>query len=124
MQMNIPATFRIELRKQSLGWDSSEGLTSHFYFDLNDGPFFSRQDPGSVTRIIEIGYALDPSRITGEWSYLLELATPVSDLNNRSVKWERPYRIPKDAKPGSWITLRQWLMEQGQLHDEKYLRSP
>lgn len=124
MQMDIHATFRIELKNQSLAWNSSEGLTRHFYFDLNDVPFYSNQNPKSVMRIIEIGYGLNPNRVSGEWSYMLELVAPVSDLNNRSVWWERLYRIPKDAKPGSWITLRQWLMDQGQLHDEKYLRSP
>ena len=120
--MDIPATFRIALKNNSLGWDSSEGLTRHFYFNLNEGPFYSNQDPASVMKIIEIGYALNPNRVTGEWSYLLDLVASISELNNKSVWWERSYRIPKDAKPGSYITLRQWLKEQGQIHDERFLK--
>ena len=111
---DVPIQFREMLAAKSLAWDSSDNVSSHFYFDLNNGPIYARRDPESVMQIIQIGYDLLPDKLFGEWSLLLDLVAVRSELNDKHVVWHRPYHIRDSDNPDQWISLRSWLTEQGQ----------
>lgn len=92
-----PASFRIPAR--------------YFYYDLNSGEIKGKTDPLRVLQLVELA----SKRTDGDHNTLLQLIAKRSDVDDADAKyvyWHRSYHIDH-KKPGEWISLREWLEENG-----------
>lgn len=104
--------FRAEAARQGLIVDSfwpKNKDERRFWYDLNQGQFYSDPDPATILRIL----ALAASISDGEQNAMLWLVAKRSDIAEKvQVNWQRGYYVANRDDP-NWVTLRDWLAEQG-----------
>lgn len=87
-----------------------------FYYDLNQGGFSSLADAAKVVQIVTLARQEAGHEDHGEHVAMLNLVAKRSELSDkkevqRGVYWHRPYHV--SATPDLWISLEDWLKEQG-----------
>jgi len=113
--------FRNEASKMGVGFEAmsrnAERLPKpYFWFDLNQGNMISASDPATVIKLVELARDFAPADSFGEHNALLELVARKVDLeaSEDHVYWHRWDHVDSHKEPGKWISLKDWLITNGQ----------
>lgn len=112
--------FRNSVVQHGLGWDYGKEEPENFFFDLNSGQIHTKRDAESVMKVVQLARVAAESESYGDHQALLSLVARKSELSDSRVYWHRPYHVNARTEPEVWISLKDWLTEQGQNPDSIY----
>jgi hypothetical protein len=113
---DLAENFRDAAEAQGLSFGSRpDGQSQFFYLDLNSGQMYIKTDPESVMSVVrlarEVG-AIDD--MSGTHNAILNLVARRNQTADNRVNWQRPYHVGAYNAPDVWISLRDWLIDNGQ----------
>lgn len=117
--MENAVAFRNEAARRGVGFEvgtHQELPRPYFWYDLNSGNMVSSSDPVVVMALVELARKYSLANDYGPCGALLNLVASKTDLENAkdSVYWHRPYYVSAHSEPEKWISLKDWLIANGQ----------
>jgi hypothetical protein len=112
--------FRNAVIEQGYGWHYGGQEVPNFFFDLNSGQIYAKQDPESVMGVVRLAREAAHDDMYGDHNALLALVAARSEVNGDRVYWHRPYHVGASDNPAVWISLKDWLTENGQEPDSVF----
>jgi hypothetical protein len=112
--------FRNAVVEQRVGWSYGDQEPENFFFDLNSGQIYTKRDAESAMKVVQLAREAAADEGYGDHNALLSLVAERSELGRNSVYWHRPYHVRASDDPEVWISLKDWLKEQGQNPDSVY----
>lgn len=109
---------RDEAVKLGLKVDSRTHDGRVFYYDLNYGQIYGSTDPDKVFALVKLARKCASFDGDGEHNALLNLVARKDELGDESsgrVCWHRVYYTNARNEPDAWISLRDFLTNNG--HD-------
>lgn len=112
--IDIAAEFRADAERLGVTLSDEEAMDKkHHYFDLNMGAIRVEESPAKVFDLVELSSRYEDEKHPRELGMLLSLVTSKNEWDAYpEIVWRRPGHVenPHDDK---WITLRDWMKEQG-----------
>jgi hypothetical protein len=105
--------FRREAMEEGLGGGSAITTSARFFLDLNQGPLYAPADVEKIARLVELARKHAVEESYGEHGALLELVARREELDGAVVMWHRSYHVNRGRVPDGWVSLRDWLAENG-----------
>ncbi|MBY0359821.1 MAG: hypothetical protein K2W82_17595 [Candidatus Obscuribacterales bacterium] len=116
--MNRSQEFRTAAAAMGCTQKACAGKPYHV-FDLNYGTMYSPAEAGAVSALVEMSYRFVSSGNIGEQDALLYSVADRGELAKFKAGeaailfWQRPHHVQAERDPARWISLRDWLAEEG-----------
>ena len=105
--------FRREAMEEGLGGGSAITTSARFFLDLNQGPLYAPADVEKISRLVELARKHSVDETYGEHGALLQLVARREEFDGTVVMWHRPYHVNMGCLPDDWVSLHDWLAENG-----------
>ncbi len=105
--------FRREALEEGLGGGSAITTSARFFLDLNQGPLYAPADVEKIIRLVELARKHAVDEAYGEHGALLQLVARRDELDDAMVMWHRPYHVNMGRPSDDWVSLQDWLAENG-----------
>jgi len=89
------------------------------FYDLNMGALRGPKEPEKVLSLVNLARKHADSENYGEHNALLDLVCQRKDTQAERIIWHRSYHTRASNERHLWVSLREWLAENGHPYKEQ-----
>jgi len=103
---------RNEAEQRGITLKRGEEDKPHYHFDLNLGAMKTSKDPQKALELVQLAVEQSAPGF-GEHKALLGQVAKLKELEQDTVTWHDPFAVEAEKNPKVWVSLEDWLNEQG-----------